>query len=128
MEMAEDRPTMERNQKDEARMVPRYPDEQDTRPMRATDICSKAIELVGGARDREHGSKVKNHNNIAVLWTAYLSIRRNPLAPLSALDVAEMMVLLKVARTQTGALNMDDFIDQAGYAGCAGEIALAEGT
>ena len=33
------------------------------------------------------------------------------------------MVLLKVARTKTGSLNRDDFVDMVGYAGLAGEIA-----
>lgn len=37
-----------------------------------------------------------------------------------------MMVLLKAARTRTGTFNLDDFVDMAGYAGCAGEIAAAK--
>ena len=37
-------------------------------------------------------------------------------------DVATMMGLLKVARIATGS-NPDSFVDLAGYAACAGEIA-----
>jgi len=36
-----------------------------------------------------------------------------------------MMILLKMARQMTGEYNPDDFVDMAGYAGCAGEIAAA---
>ena len=34
-----------------------------------------------------------------------------------------MMALLKIARTQSGAMNDDDAIDAIGYIACAGEIA-----
>jgi hypothetical protein len=92
----------------------------------AVDLATRAAELVGGDRDRQHGSKHDNFRRIAELWTAYLNIRRNPTAPLSAVDVALMMALLKTARTQSGAVNPDDFIDMIGYAACGGEIALKE--
>ena len=35
------------------------------------------------------------------------------------------MNLLKIARTQAGKFNLDDYIDAAGYAAIAGEIAQA---
>ena len=40
-------------------------------------------------------------------------------------DVAVMMGLLKVARIATGS-NPDSFVDLAGYAACAGEVATQE--
>lgn len=93
--------------------------------MKAAEICACAAALVGGDRDRSHGEKQKNHQNVATLWSAYLSIRRDPDAPISALDVAHLMVLLKMARTQLGAFNADDWIDMVGYSACAGEIAFS---
>lgn len=90
--------------------------------MRAHEIVTAAAELVNGERRRTHGDKVLNHENIAALWNAYLTIRREPAAPLEAVDVALMMALLKIARTQHGDFNLDNFIDLAGYAGVAGEI------
>lgn len=95
--------------------------------MKASDICAKAGSLVSGDREASHGPKLKNHENIAALWNAYLAIRRDPVAPLSALDAAQMMALLKIARTQLGATNPDDYVDLAGYAGVAGEIATETG-
>jgi hypothetical protein len=91
--------------------------------MKASEICQSAAMLVGGDRAQQHGDKEKNFSNIAALWTAYLSIRAEPAAPLSAVDVGMMLAALKMARIHSGRLNMDDFIDLAGYAGCAGEIA-----
>ena len=48
------------------------------------------------------------------------------LFPQFSKDVATMMGLLKVARIATGN-KADSFVDLAGYAACAGEIATAEG-
>ena len=39
-------------------------------------------------------------------------------------DVAIMMALLKVARIATGAGKVDNYVDLAGYAACAGEIRM----
>lgn len=91
--------------------------------MRSGDILAKATELVGGERQRTHGDKLQNHQNIARLWSAYLANRQNPAQEISALDVAMMMALLKISRTQLGDQNSDDYIDGAGYMAIAGEIA-----
>ncbi len=92
--------------------------------MNASDICKKADSLVGGDRAETHGDKLTNHENIAALWHAYL-VRSgyNGLISITALDVANMMELLKIARRMAGAHNIDDYIDGAGYASVAGEIA-----
>lgn len=85
-------------------------------PWSAPGVISSALALTGGDRESQHGDKVDNHQNIARLWSAYLGVT------ITADQVALMMVLLKVARTKTGQLNRDDFVDMAGYAGVAGEI------
>lgn len=88
--------------------------------MNASDVCTKAADLVGGDRAATHGDKVQNHDNIAALWNAYL--QGHLVVALTAHDVALMMALLKIARTKTGRFNPDDYVDLAGYAGCAAEI------
>lgn len=93
--------------------------------MNAKETLETAASLVGGDRARTHGDKTDNHRRIALLWQGYLDARRNPSAPLTPLDAAHMMALLKIARTQTGSDNPDDYIDLAGYAGVAAEIAFA---
>jgi hypothetical protein len=90
--------------------------------MKAIDIAKKAAELVGGDRAQTHGDMEENFNRVADLWTAYLGKRID--CPLNAVDIGNMMALLKIARTQGGEVNADDFVDGAGYLACAGEIAL----
>jgi hypothetical protein len=93
--------------------------------MDATSIIKRAGELVSGEREVTHGDKFKNFQNICDLWNAYLRLRRDPSAPLTPLDYADMMELQKIARGQSGCVNEDDYVDRAGYAGCAGEIATS---
>ena len=88
--------------------------------MEAHKILTDAAALVGGDRAKSHGDKIINHQKIAMLWNAFIKIRRDPVAPLQAEDVALLMGLLKIASTQAGAFNPDDLIDLAGYAGVAG--------
>nr|DAK94186.1 MAG TPA: hypothetical protein [Caudoviricetes sp.] len=52
-----------------------------------------------------------------MLWTAYTG---NDISPV---DVAQMMILLKVARAKGNPKHQDNWVDMAGYAACAGEIA-----
>lgn len=92
--------------------------------VRASDLLHQAAEIVSGARAEQHGDMVLCHSAIATLWNGYLAIRREPGSPLSPLDVAQMMILLKVARAQSGSAgHADHYLDMAGYAGCAAEIA-----
>ena len=93
-------------------------------PHTAGQILLKAGKAVDGERQRTHGDKTKNHQNIADHWNAYLTGRLD--RPLSARDVALMMAELKIARTKFGEHNLDDYLDGAGYMACAGEIAEKE--
>ncbi len=92
--------------------------------MNASAIALKACRLVGGERETQHGDKRTTMRNIATIWNAWLAIRREPAAPLDEADVAQMLSLLKKARTQNGGLNADDSIDDVAYASIAGELAL----
>lgn len=89
----------------------------------APSIAFSAASLVAGQRQAQHGDKADNFSRIAALWQGWLDIRRDPSAPLDAHDIGIMMTLMKLARTQTGSHNIDDYIDACGYAACAGEIA-----
>jgi len=91
---------------------------------KAEEICRQAADIVAGDRAAQHGPKERNHQNIADHWNAYLGDRLT--SPITALDVALMMVELKIARTKAGSGRtlLDSYVDMAGYAGVAGEIAL----
>lgn len=88
--------------------------------MDRTEILKKANECVTGSRAQDYGSAERNFELIAKLWSTYLD------ADISAVDVAMMMALLKIARIKSGRWHEDNFVDLAGYAACAGEIASKE--
>lgn len=92
----------------------------------AKQICLRAADLVSGDRQKTHGDKEPNFKAIADIWSAYLANRSAPDTPLRPSEAADLMELMKVARRLNGELNLDDYVDAAGYAGCAGEIASAE--
>lgn len=92
--------------------------------MKASEICASAGVLVSGDRQRTHGNKRENHQAIAHVWNGILAAAgKATSSPLDAHDVATLMEGMKIARRYTGEFNPDDYIDGAGYAACAGEIA-----
>ena len=91
--------------------------------MNTTEILEKTKKLVSVSRHDKHGDKVINHENISRLWTSYLQNKFKLNLVLLPEDVACLMTLLKLARTQAGKFNLDDYIDACGYAAIAGEIA-----
>jgi len=95
---------------------------------KASDLANEAARLVSEDRNATHGDAEQNCQNIADLWNAYLDSHAVDFAPLTAQDVLLMMALLKIARTKTGALNLDDYIDAAGYVALAGELAQKDFT
>ena len=91
--------------------------------MNTTEILQKTEKLVNDSRAKTHGDKIKNHENIARLWSSYLQNKTQLSIVLSPEDVAQLMTLLKIARSQAGEHNIDDYIDGVGYQAIAGEIA-----
>jgi hypothetical protein len=95
-----------------------------TRP----EILEAARVCVCGEREHDYGTPEDNFTTIGLLWGVYLNAahpeytKAFPFNGITAKDVATMMALLKVARIATGS-SPDSFVDLAGYAACAGEIA-----
>jgi hypothetical protein len=89
---------------------------------KASAIASYAATLVSTSREATHGDKIENFNNIAALWSAWIENRHNITNAICAHDVGIMLVLMKAARTLSGSVNLDDYVDMAGYAACAGEV------
>lgn len=89
--------------------------------MKRADFLRRAQKCVCGGRDGDYGTPEDNFGTIAKLWTIYRG------TTFTAKDVAMMMALLKIARIRNGRYSADSYVDLAGYAACAGEIAdLAE--
>ena len=94
--------------------------------MTKEEILAKASDLVSNDRNKSHGDAFNNHAEIAEFWNIFLDKKLRPMANITADDVAIMMILLKISRhTQGEKINMDNFVDMAGYAAIAGEISDA---
>lgn len=83
--------------------------------MNRAEILDTAKEYVTKDRAASHGDMERNFTRIADLWSAHLGIT------VTAVDVALMMVLLKVARAGSNPAHLDNWVDMAGYAACGGE-------
>jgi hypothetical protein len=89
--------------------------------MKRADILATASKYVTKDRAATHGDAEDNFRRIADLWNAYLGVNT-----ISAVDVAVMLALLKVARIKSNPTHADNWIDIAGYAACGGEIATGD--
>ena len=87
-------------------------------------VLESAYRCVTGERPEDYGTPENHFEVIARLWTVYLR-QACPTSDgkltVAGRDVAPMMALLKIARATTSD-NMDNLIDLAGYAACAGEL------
>ncbi len=90
--------------------------------MKATDTLARARELVGGDRAETYGDMALLHGKIAILWDAWLKVKRDPDAPLTAEDAAHMMGDVKKARTQCGRGTPDNYTDGAAFFAIAGQV------
>ena len=99
--------------------------------MNRAEVLATAKKCVCGEREQDYGTPEDNFTTIGLLWSVYLRAAHPelqkilPINGIEAKDVAVMMSLLKVARIATGS-SPDSFVDLAGYAACAGEIATRE--
>ena len=84
--------------------------------MTRTEILERAIKCVCGDREQDYGSPEDNFQRVADLWTALMGYH------FTAIDVAVMLALLKIARIASGHAKEDNWVDLAGYAACGGEI------
>ena len=91
--------------------------------MNSMQILDKTKKLLSEDREKKHGNKIINHLNISRLWSSYLQNKFKLNLVILPEDAANLMALLKIARTQAGEYNEDDYIDSCGYAAIAGEIA-----
>lgn len=92
------------------------------------EILSAALAAVCGERALNYGKPEANFARIAVLWNAYVHIRAQDQGldsnafQLTEWDVANIMILMKIARTMNQPNHKDSWVDIAGYAACAFDI------
>ncbi|MFB2530698.1 DUF6378 domain-containing protein [Paracoccus sp. p3-h83] len=85
------------------------------------DILDTARDYVTRDRAATHGRPEDTFALIAAYWSAHLGVT------ISAVDVAVMMALLKVARIRANPGHVDNWVDGAGYLACGGELASGGG-
>ena len=85
----------------------------------AGQTLQEAMEQVG-KKHKVHGDTVASFTMIAELWTVYVNHVSvvNTTVNLDPSDVAQMMAMLKIARSVYGT-GKDNFVDGAGYIGLA---------
>jgi len=71
-------------------------------------LAYDATGTVEGDRMETHGDYHDTQNAVARMWSAYLGV------PIEGSEVAQMMVLLKIARAHRG-YSRDHYLDQIGY-------------
>lgn len=88
-------------------------------------VLAEAERIIHGQRNDDYGKAEDSFRIIAGFWDDYLSNQcctGTKFDGLSAIDVAHMMILLKIARVTTSHGSRDSYVDIAGYAALATEI------
>jgi Domain of unknown function (DUF6378) len=85
--------------------------------MDRSETLDTAKQHVTKEREQQHGRPEDTFELIARLWSEYLDNHVSPT------DVAMMMALLKIARQRGNPVHNDNYVDLAGYAACAAELA-----
>lgn len=88
--------------------------------MNRSEILDTAKEYVTVDRAADHGDMENNFGMIAAYWSAHLDIE------VTAVDVAVMMNLLKLARIKGNPTHLDSWVDACGYAALGGELSSDE--
>lgn len=84
--------------------------------MNRTQTLDTAKVIVNGEREGSYGTPENNFKSISTFWSAYLHHDVTPE------DVANMMILLKVARNSSGNYKQDNWVDICGYAAIGEEL------
>ena len=77
--------------------------------------CTKALDAVNGARQKDYGHPLLNHTCTAQLMSSYLSRKYGRAIGLDAEDVCFFNILQKVSRGAND-VTPDTLVDIAGYA------------
>lgn len=107
-------------------IVPAEKDQHDIKQHERGSCLKKALDVINGERQSKHGTPEDSFQLIAEYWSAYLKragvMIDDALMKLSPRGVAEMMMLLKIARMSGQKPTIDNHVDLAGYAGIAGDM------
>ena len=84
--------------------------------MNRDEVLTEAARIISGDRHDDYGDASDSFESIARMWQAYLNVAVSPM------DVANMMIMLKMSRSLTSPDKADTWVDICGYASLAGEM------
>jgi hypothetical protein len=87
--------------------------------MKASEILQTATDTIA-ERGLTHGHPADNLQHTAMLISAYLQM------PIHDYQVAGIMVLVKLARTNQSAQHLDNWVDLCSYGALGGQLATEE--
>ncbi|CAB5222192.1 hypothetical protein UFOVP360_17 [uncultured Caudovirales phage] len=87
--------------------------------MKASEILQTATDTIS-ERGLSYGHPADNLQHTAMLLSAYLQM------PIHDYQVAGIMVLVKLARTNQSAQHLDNWVDLCSYGAIGGQLALTE--
>jgi len=87
--------------------------------MNANELLQSASDTIT-SRNHTHGDIKDNMRRTGMLLSAYLEI------PIHDYQVAVILQLVKISRTQESPYLLDHWLDLLGYGSIAGELALSE--
>lgn len=93
------------------------PQSQPHHPAPREVAIETARALITGDRHRAYGPAERNLQSIADLWSFYMDTE------IDAVQAANMMALMKIARMKTDAKKEDNYFDAIGYLAIAYELA-----
>ena len=80
--------------------------------MTKEELLETVKNTICGERQDDYGNQENSFQQIADYWNIYLDQHNCIDKKITPIDVAQMMVLLKIARGNT---KVDNFVDSAGY-------------
>lgn len=98
--------------------------------MKRGQILNTALDVINGDRLDTYGNPEDSFALIGEYWTTYL--RANGVIDstgvlISPQEVAEMMMLFKIARMSGQKPSIDNYVDLAGYAAIAADMVDTDG-
>jgi hypothetical protein len=88
------------------------------------EVIDEASKLIHSDRNASYGEPTQNFKDTAALWNIQFGHKLKE--PLTSTDVAQAMILLKMARMKASP-KKDNWADAIGYAACGFECDVSEG-
>jgi hypothetical protein len=89
-------------------------------------VLKQALNVINGQRQDSYGNPEDSFKIIAEYWSTYLRSKElmidDGTLAIAPREVAEMMMLFKIARMSGQEVKKDNYVDCAGYTGIAGDM------